>query len=369
MLGAAALLAQEAPLPSGSVHINLTKETPLALKSMTSDQSRITARGAAMVLDLKMSLTLLNTSPNRLHGVTLRVVSQEAVGGGKGSVTYPSLSVGPGEVFPVRIDMQLVRPTQFAGGPLVEVDVDGLLYQDLSFYGPDRLHSRRFLTARELEAQRDREYFKRVLAQGGPKGLQQEMLKSMARQSELAPLSVQVMPRGPAVTSAALPAERTERFAFLQFPDAPVEALQGWAQVTGNEARAPRIEVLNKSGKAVKYVELGWILSDQSGRQSGPASLPSEAELYLPPGKTARVLQETTLKLLGSNGRPVSVQNMTGYINQVEFADGKVWVPNRESLANPGLAKAVAPSAEEQRLSSIYLKKGIDGLVEELKRF
>ena len=78
--------------------------------------SRATARGAALVLDLHMALTLRNTSRNRIHGVTLRVVAQEVTLGGKGSVTYPSLNVGPGETFPVRIDMQLVRPTQVAGG-------------------------------------------------------------------------------------------------------------------------------------------------------------------------------------------------------------------------------------------------------------
>ena len=369
LVGAAGLFAQEAPLPKESIHVNLTKDTPLAMKSITSDQSRITARGAAMVVDLKMSMTLQNTSPNRLHGVTLRVVSQEAVGGGKGSVTYPSLNVGPGETFPVRIEMQLVRPTQFASGTLVEVDVDGLLYQDLTFFGPDRLHSRRFLTARELEAQRDRGYFKRVLAESGPKALQQEMLKSIARQSEASPLSVQIVPRAAAVTSAAIPAERSAEFALVQFPDAPVEMIQGSAMVAGNEARAPRIEVLNRSGKPVKYVEVGWILSDQAGRPAGAASLPSDSSLYLPPGKTARVLQDTTLKLVGAGGQPVNVQAMTGYLSQVEFVDGKVWVPNRESLANPNLPKSVAPSAEEQRLAAVYLKRGLEGLLEELKKY
>ena len=60
--------------------------------------------------------------------------------------------------------MQLVRPTQVAGGPLVQVDLDGVLFHDLSFFGPDRLNSRRYLMACELEAQRDRDHFKRILA-------------------------------------------------------------------------------------------------------------------------------------------------------------------------------------------------------------
>src|ERR1041384_828212 len=173
-VSATALFAQETALPSGSVNFNLPKDSPVTVLSISTDQSRATMRGAAMVLDLHMSLTLRNGGGHRIHGVTLRVVSQEVTMGGKGSVTIPSLNVAPGEAFPVKIDMQLVRPSQLAAGPLVQVDLDGVLYQDLSFYGPDRLHSKRFLTARELEAQRDRDHLKRVLAQAGKEGLRQE---------------------------------------------------------------------------------------------------------------------------------------------------------------------------------------------------
>jgi hypothetical protein len=369
-LCAAAARAQDAPLPSGSVSVNLAKDSPVAFLSAKYDQSRVTARGAAMVLDLHISLTFQNISQSRIHGVRLRVVAQEVAAGGKGSVTYPNLSIGPGEILPVNIDMQLVRPTQFAGGPLVQVDLDGVLYHDLSFYGPDRLHSRRFLTAREMEAQRDREYFKRVLGpRNNRKALQDAILSSIARQSEPA-LNVRVVRGGPAVTNSAVASDRPAQFAFVRFPGAPVEPLEGFAQVTGNEARMPRIEVRNNSGKPVRYVELGWILSDQGGYQSAAAALPSaDPQLYLPPGKTARVLQDTSLKLFGKDGRPVSVQKMTGFVSQVEFADGKVWVPNRENLGDPLLVKAVAPSAEEMRLADLYQKKGLDGLIEELKKF
>ena len=366
-LGAAGLAAQEAPLPGGSVNINLTRESPVTLVSMSSDQSRATARGAAMVLDLHMSLVLRNTGASRIHGITLRVVSQEVTLGGKGSVTYPSLNVGPGEVFPARIDMQLVRPTQVAAGPLVQVDLDGVLYQDLSFYGPDRLHSRRYLTACELEARRDREYFKGLLARTGKDGLRQAMLGSLARQAELAVLNVRVA-RGPAVASAALPAEHTAQFALVQFPDAPLELVAGSAMVGGNQVRTPRIEVRNTSGKAVKYAELGWVLTDQSGRQSAAASLPFSDPVS--PGQTATVLQDATLKLFStSGGQPVNIQRMTGFVSHVEFADGNVWVPAGKNLESPELRKALPPSAEEQRLSDLYNRKGIDALIEELKRF
>jgi hypothetical protein len=192
----------------------------------------------------------------------------------------------------------------------------------------------------------------------------------MARQSSVSQLEVSVKRSGRAVTSAATgAAERTADFAFLQFPDSPVEPLRGSAQISGNEAHAPRIEVRNKSGKAVKYVEMGWIVSDPSGKQYMAGSLPSaDADLVLPPGRTARLLQETTLNF-SAKGQPVNVHKMVGFVNQVEFADGKIWVPNRQNLDNAVLLKVLPPSAEEQRLADIYRKRGIDGLVSELSRF
>jgi hypothetical protein len=340
------------------------------MKSFTVGDSRATARGAALALDLHMAATLLNSSTRRIHGVTLRVVAQEVTLGGKGSVTYPSLNVGPGENFQVRIDMQLMRPSNVTGGPLVQVDLDGVLFQDLSFFGPDRLNSRRTMTACEMEAQRDREHFKRILGQGGGKAaLQREMLESMARQSEVSQLAVSVKRTGRAVTSAATGNEHDAEFAFLQFPDSPVEPIKGAARISGNEARAPHIEVRNNSNRPVKYVEMGWIVSDSSGKQYMAGSLPSaDSDLVLPPGRSARLLQETTLNF-SAKGQPVNVSKMVGFVNQVEFADGKIWVPNRQNLDNTLLLKVLPPSAEEQRLTDIYRKRGIDGLAAELGKF
>jgi hypothetical protein len=369
-LGAASLQAQDAAIPQGAVNVNLPDNSPLSVKSFTVGDSRATARGAALALDLHMAATLLNSSSRRIHGVTLRVVAQEVTLGGKGSVTYPSLNVGPGENFQVRIDMQLMRPSNVTGGPLVQVDLDGVLFQDLSFFGPDRLNSRRTMTACEMEAQRDREHFKRILGQAnGKAALQREILESMARQSEVSQLAVSVKRTGRAVTSAATGSEHDAEFAFLQFPDSPVEPIKGAARVSGNEARAPHIEVRNNSNRPVKYVEMGWIVSDSSGRQYMAGSLPSaDSDLVLPPGRSARLLQETTLNF-SAKGQPVNVSKMVGFVNQVEFADGKIWVPNRQNLDNTLLLKVLPPSAEEQRLTDIYRKRGIDGLAAELGKF
>ena len=367
MLGAGTIVAQNQPIPQSAIKINLPGDSPLALLSFASD-SGSAARGAALALDLHMSLTLRNTAPNRIHGVTLRVVAQEATLGGKASVTYPSLNVGPGEALPVRIDMQLLRPSQFSGGPLVQVDLDGVLFDNLAFYGPDRLNSRRTLTACDLEARRDREHFKRVLAQNGVEALAREMRDSLSRQAEAGQMTVAVSRAGRSVTSAAIP-EHSAEFAFLQFPDSPIEPVKGSALLAGNEARSPQIEVKNRGNRAVKYVEMGWIVSDSSNRQYMAGSLPSaDRDMSLAPGKTTSLLQDTTLNFT-SKGRPVPVQRMIGFVNQVEFADGKIWVPNRENLSNALLLKVLPPSAEEQRLSDIYRKRGVDALVAELNKY
>ena len=100
VLCAAAVWAQDAPLSRDSISFNLPKDSPVTVLSIATDQSRTTMRGAAMVLDLHMSLTLRNGGPGRIHGITLRVVSQEVAMGGKGSVTVPSLNIAPGRRLP-----------------------------------------------------------------------------------------------------------------------------------------------------------------------------------------------------------------------------------------------------------------------------
>jgi hypothetical protein len=227
------------------------------------------------------------------------------------------------------------------------------------------------MTAGEMEAQRDRDYLKRLLAEQGLPALRQAMLRIQARQDSVPRLQGRVV-RGHTVTTAGVAAAAPEhevKFAFLRFPDSPVEPVEGSLLIAGNEARTPVIDVRNRSGKAVKYVELGWVLTDPAGHYYMAGSMPStDANFSLAPGATGRVRQDSTLDF-SSGGQPVSIQTMTGFVTQVEFADGKVWVPNRRNLEDPFLAKVLAPSIEEERLASLYVRKGVDAVVEELKKF
>jgi hypothetical protein len=149
--------------------------------------------------------------------------------------------------------------------------------------------------------------------------------------------------------------------------------VEGWAEIAGNEARNPRIDVRNLSSRQVRSVEIDWIVADRQGKQYMAGSVPASGpEFNLKPGSTSRVLQDTALRfsrLSNDGGAPVSIAGMTGFVGQVEFADGKVWIPNRESLADAQLLGVLEPSPEEQRLTDLYRKKGPKALADELNKF
>jgi hypothetical protein len=342
-------------------------DSPVMLLGSDWGESRTSDRGGAQVLNLSSQLTLKNASNRRIRALTWLVKSKEATPGGRASVTKASLDVAPGETFPLRVDLRLLRPLSRLGGPDVEMSLDGVLFGDLSFYGPDMLDSRRVMLAFEMEAQRDRRHFLEVLQAKGPDGLRDECRASLSRQESTPRLDVQLARGGPGRSSAVEPDVRQVQFSFLRFPDAPVEAFAGMASVLGSEARSPRIDVQNKSSRAVKYLEVGWLVRDSQGREFLAGALPAKATLG--PGARTQVIEQGALRFAEASGAPVSIQSMTGFVSQVEFADGSVWIPSRSSLADARLHKALAPSAEEMRLTNLYRKKGITAVIEELRRF
>jgi hypothetical protein len=360
LLFAAVGAMAQAPARS-SLKVNLPPDSPVALLAADWGESTASERGSALVLNLHTSLSLRNTSGHRIRGISWMVQSQEVTPGGRASVTKVSLDVASGETFPVRVDLRLLRPLGpgAGSGPLVELSLDGVLFEDLTFYGPNRLDSRRVMTAHELEAQRDRKYFLHVLQAQGAEGVRKECLASLARQAETPRLDVQLA-RG---RTTAQDPERAVQFAFLHFPGAPVDLVAGMAHVSGAEARAPRLEVSNASNREVRYIEIGWMLRDARGREFAAGSVPARTSLAA--GKRTEVLEQAWLKFSDPAGGAVKIEGMTGFVSQVEFADGSVWIPGRDGAGQ----RALAPSAEEQRLTNIYRKRGLAALMAELKRF
>jgi hypothetical protein len=369
--GMAPLIAQETRLDPSSIKFDLRGDAPIYVDSFDASESRVTSRGGALIIDLHIKARLRNTSGNYIRGVTLLLLAQESTSGSKMSIAKPSLNVGPGEEFPImNIDGRLMRPLQSGGGPLVRVNVDGVLFKNYEFYGPDRLNSRRQMIAWEMQADRDRNYFKQVLQTRGVAGLQKEMLDSLDRQARRPHLDVQLA-RGRSTAGAPESPDHVAQFAFLEMPDSPVRPQSGYAEIAGNEARKPRIEVQNNSSKLVRYVEIAWLVKDIQGKEYLAGSVPaSEGELYLPPGRQAHLLQDTSLRFTHNGGQPVDIQNMTGFVSVVEYSDGSIWIPKRESMQRSELLRRVMPpSLEEQHLDDIYRRETVDGLVRYLNKF
>lgn len=367
-----ACLAQESGVDlRGGLKINLPKDSPLAVATLDLGPSKATARGGAVMLDLHASLRLRNLSGKRVKGVTLLVLAQDVTAGGKGSVAAPALDVPPGEDFPVRIDLRMVRPMSNGAEPLVQVLLDGVLFDDLSFFGENRLNSRRQLTVWELEARRYRKHFQQLLEARGKDGLQKEILTAMTRLADRPRVDVQVVRRGVMPRAANAPATNYEmdhdvQFSFLRMPGAPIDIMAGAARMAGDEAKAPQLEIRNRDAKAIRHLEIGLALKDTNGQEFFAATVPFDDPLAAKGSATLR--DSATLRVRNTGGSRLVLESMAGFVNSVEFADGAYWIPSRAELADPRLSRLVPPSPEEQRLIQLYRRKGLDALIEELRK-
>jgi hypothetical protein len=351
------------------LHLALPGDAPVGVSDLSLGQSTASVRGLSMVLNLQAQVVLRNVGNKSIHGLTLRVEAQDISPGGRGSVTVPSLNVAPGETFPVRIDLELVRPFPAGrnNGALVQLTLDGVLFGDLSFYGQDRLDSRRALTIYELEARRDREYFAGLIEGGQMKTLREELNFGIV---DFRPpqLGLELV-RDP--KPQARPGEQPVAVSFVSLPAAPVQPLTGDARVFGNEVRQPRVALKNTTNRSVREIELGWILRDDRGRDHMAGCLPSKVDI--PPVHTAQFAQEGVLRFSEPGGRPLLIGAVSAFINNVEFTEGRLWIPSRADLAAANVdavvRRVMSSSPEQQRLADIYRRKGVVGLAAELRKF
>ncbi len=357
---AAALLAfalgAQTGAPSGAFRVDLPADAPVALVSADWGQSQVAPRGGALQVDLRSTLMLKNTTQRRIRGVAVLVLAQEVAAGGKASVTVPALDVAPGEAFPLRVDVRLMRPAAGAGA-LVEVKLDGILFEDLTFYGPNRLNSRRTMMAWELEARRDRKTLLALMERGGAAAVREEMVAVLSRIASMPRLDIQVARAGRATAQGGT----AVRFAALSMPEAPVELTGAEVVSAGAELRFPHLEMTNRSSRAVRFVDVGWQARDRDGRQFVAGSLPATVQLA---GKGKATLERDQAYRVSMSGatagsRPVEFAEVSGFVGLVEFEDGEIWVPSISVSAVTG---------EQQRLAEMYRRKGIEAVAGELRR-
>ncbi len=341
------------------VHVSLQEPGP----------TTAVVRGASLVVSLHASLLLRNTGTKPISGLTLMVATPGLTLSGKGSVTMPSLHAEPGGVFPVRIDMELIRPLGMtrAKAAMMQVSLDCALFSDLTAYGPDQLHSRRMLAVYELEARRDRRYLANLLDTGQLAELREELNFGL-QDVNFSQLGLELL-REPLAASRT----RVQPVAVgaVSFPSAPVQTVGGNAQISGNEVRSSHLEVRNTSSRSVRNFEVGWIVRDDRGQDFVAGAVPSLR--HLDPVETISMSEPGMLRFSRQSGQPMAVDALLAYVNDVEFADGKFWIPShsdiRAATPDPILRHALGASPEQQRLADVYRRKGMTGLAEELKRF
>jgi hypothetical protein len=360
--------------PSNAIRVSVAPDVPLSVASKDASQTRVQVQGSLMIIELRCDLTLRNESSQYLRGVTFAVLTDRHAAGGKATVAMPSLNIGPEATFPAKLNLRLIRPLPASADDVIEVDVDGVLLADLTFYGPDRFHSQRRMKVWEIEASRDRRYFKSVLASGGPQQLQSEIAASIDRQLRRPRLEARLAGETLAGALREVRANEEQRIELSSIPltEAPLEVVSGVSMVEGVTARSPRVTVKNVSPKAVRYFEIGWLVSDPQGRRYTAGAVPSSGA-QLPPGAVASTdSQREFVFQVVSDARAagrLAISGMSGYISQVEFTDGSVWVPPRNSLVNSRLLEVAPVSAEEQRLMGIYENLGLASVVQELSKF
>jgi hypothetical protein len=217
----------------------------------------------------------------------------------------------------------------------------------------------------ELEARRDRSFLAALLQSGRLAELREELnfgLQDLTPQQ----LGLELL-RAPRKNR---PNEQPLQVGSVSFPSSPVKTIGGAAQVDGSEVRSPEVEVRNTSRKTVRTIDMGWIVRDERGREYVAGSVPAALELQ--PVQTGRMTEPGTLRFSHLTGQPMSIGALLAFVNDVEFADGKLWIPSRadieQATSDPMLRRALANSPEQQRLSEIYRHKGMSGLSEELRK-
>jgi hypothetical protein len=212
-----------------------------------------------------------------------------------------------------------------------------------------------------VEARRDRQYLRQILSRSGEDALRRAMGEILARESARPRLDVRLARS----TLALANANRVET-AFLAQPEIPVEGTKSVAVSAGNQLLILELGFQNRDRREVRSVELGLIVRDTEGREFSAGALP--ANLEMKPHGAGTIQPTVNITLSRPQGVPLRIESVTSFVQQVEFANGEVWVPSSAFHNEARLSRLIPGSLEEQRLSEIYRRRGMAALVEELNR-
>ena len=163
------------------LHLTFEMEhgSPVTLVSADLGQSRVFSRGGARVFEIQALLTFRNSEARHIRGISLVVAAGNHTPGSRGVVRSAVFDIPEGVAFPVPIELRLCRSVQEPDSAPVRVRLDGVLFDDLGFYGRDESGSRQWLTARESEAHAARLHLKTLLERYGIEALRSEVLSTV----------------------------------------------------------------------------------------------------------------------------------------------------------------------------------------------
>jgi hypothetical protein len=354
--------AQATARPAGSsassVQVEFGNNSPILMQSLQFEPSGNTP-GMSAEMKLRAFLALRNVGPKTIAGLTLRLDIDD-LAPAAASIEMPALDARSGDAFraPVNIDgaRSFTRPSNSG----LRISLDSVLFEDLSSYGPDTLHSLQALLRYEAENRRERQYLSSLLRAGQLADLREELNFGLPD-----------TPQGLGV--AISPAETTSRkieLASLSFPDAPVQVLAAYAELNGSEIAGPQLSIRNASKKAVIGVTVSLLARDEHGSDFVAGTLPERTGMV--PGQDGSLYIPATLRLSRPKGTPPIVRSVSPIVTAVEFADGSLWIPQRAEIqratADPVVRRLLAESPEQQRLASLFRREGVSAVAAELRR-
>ena len=149
--------------------IDLPEDSPVDLISADYGESNETVRGGAMLLDFHAALSLRNSSQRKIRGHHAAGERAGRHARRQGIGDHHQLECRPaGDFSGAHRSALAAAAAGFFAAFRSQIGLDGVLFDDLSFYGPDKLSSRRTMTLSEWEARRDRRYFKSRAGGGRP---------------------------------------------------------------------------------------------------------------------------------------------------------------------------------------------------------
>ncbi len=367
--------------PRAFVRVTLPPNGPLELVQVDYGTSFIMRNQRGMQMALDLMLAVRNRSAKPIEGMAMALGYGFGKPGTEGLSAVSGIRLEPGATYavPARMRAEIELPPAGARARPVDlptsvrVSLDSVLFADGSSFGPDQMRVLGAMRINQAESARDRRYFQALTETGGLGRLLGMLEKLDAQAAGASAAAAQRTPRvlaGAAAERARALAQFAD-FRVARLPGAPLEIVSARARVYDAGLVDPALEIRNAGGAEVADFQVAWVLRDASGREfraatvSGSSRSRAARSLPLAAGESWAWSDPAVLETGPASGPILSGRV---YLRAVQFADGRVWVPERAQLEAAGLSGVFTYSPEAIRLLRLYQSRGPAALTAELRR-